>query len=458
MISGASSAELVIAEPNSHEAELLVLLSAQRGIRAVAAEDGKSALDLIDHSTKAFLLEIELPGWDGFRCLEFLTAHHPSIPTIVLSHTDQAAAAVKALQLGASHYLTKPFDPEELFFEVYRAFKQRSLGAQGMQPTPPQVTGESDGPTMVATSPAMSDLMEKAEKIAPLDAGVLLTGESGVGKGILARKIHALSPRADRPFVVVSCPALPRDLLESELFGHEKGAFTGAIKRRIGKIESAAGGTLFLDEIGELPIDLQPKLLSVLQDRQFHRVGGEKIIHSNIRLIAATNIDFSGRIRDGSFRKDLYYRISAIPLDIPPLRDRPEEIAPLIRQILADIADRRSTPLLELSPDAMVLAERYHWPGNIREMENILERSSAFCGGHTITAVDLPAEFHSLPNGEHHQSIADLGNRPLTEIERAAIMQSLKLCNGNKAETARRLGISEKSIYNKIRSYQAMPS
>jgi DNA-binding NtrC family response regulator len=311
-----------------------------------------------------------------------------------------------------------------------------------------------NGSKMIAQSPGMIDLMEKAKKIAPLDAGILLTGESGVGKGILARRIHAMSPRADHPFVTVSCPALPRDLLESELFGHEKGAFTGAVKRRIGKIESARGGTLFLDEIGDLPIDLQPKLLSVLQDRQFHRVGGEKAIESNIRLIAATNIDFSEGMSDGSFRKDLYYRISAIPLEIPPLRERSEEIAPLIRHILADITSRRNTPMITLSEEAISVAEGYHWPGNIREMENVLERCSAFCRGHTINVSDLPAELHTSPCDDQAYSAAVHSAQSLKEIERTAIMQSLICCNGNRAETARRLGISEKSIYNKIRTYQ----
>jgi len=454
MDSGAASAELVIAEPNPDEGKLLVRLAAQRGVRAIAVIDGESALKLINRSTKTILLEIGLPGWDGFRCLDFIASNYPNLPAIVLSANNQATVAVQALRLGATHYLTKPYDPDELFAEIFKAFKLRQSREPYPAPTRNQSADDLSGSHMIAQSPAMIDLMEKAKKIAPLDAGILLTGESGVGKGILARRIHAMSPRADQPFVTVSCPALPRDLLESELFGHEKGAFTGAVKRRIGKIESARGGTLFLDEIGDLPIDLQPKLLSVLQDRQFHRVGGEKVIQSNIRLIAATNIDFSEGMSDGSFRKDLYYRISAIPLEIPPLRERPEEIVPLIRQILADITSRRNTPMVTLSQEAISVAEGYHWPGNIREMENVLERSSAFCKGQMIDASDLPAELHTNPCADQHDYAAGPNAHSLKEIERTAIMQSLIWCNGNRAETARRLGISEKSIYNKIRAYQ----
>jgi DNA-binding NtrC family response regulator len=265
MSRGAFSPELVVAEDNSTARDLLLLLTNQRGIRAVAAADGEAAMDLVGPSTKAVLLDLHMPKWDGFRCLEYLKENHPGVPAIVLSATDQAAEAVRALMLGALNYLTKPFDPEELFAVLYKAFDLHRMRQENE--TLRDAVGECvETAGMVVESAAMATLMEKARKIASLDASVLLTGESGVGKGLLARTIHSLSPRANRPFVTVSCPALPRELLESELFGHEKGAFTGAVKRRIGKIESAAGGTLFLDEIGELPMDLQPKLLNVLQE------------------------------------------------------------------------------------------------------------------------------------------------------------------------------------------------
>jgi len=452
MTRGALAPELVVAEDNSTARDLLILLATRRGIRAVAAADGQTAMELIGPETKAVLLDLHMPKWDGFRCLEYLAAKHPRVPAVVLSAADQAAEAVRALKLGAMDYLTKPFDPEELFAVLFKAFELHRMKEENE--TLRDAVGESvETSAMVAESPAMAALMEKARRIAPLDASVLLTGESGVGKGLLARMIHSLSPRASRPFVTVSCPALPRELLESELFGHEKGAFTGAVKRRIGKIESAAGGTLFLDEIGELPMDLQPKLLNVLQDRQFQRVGGEVTIKADVRLIAATNIDFAAKIAEGTFREDLYYRLSVIPLEVPALRERPEEIAPLALRILKDIATRRGTPLATLTAEAMLVFQRYRWPGNVREMENVLERCSAFCDGVSITESDLPREFQASSGTSGAASLGGLAGLSLEEIERAAIEQTLRFCGGRKAETAKLLGISEKSVYNKLKAF-----
>jgi DNA-binding NtrC family response regulator len=452
MTRGAQSPELVVAEDNPTARDLLLLLAKQRGIRAEAAADGQAAMALIGPATKAVLLDLRMPKWDGFRCLEHLAANHPGVPAIVLSSADQAAEAVRALKLGAMDYLTKPFDPEELFAVLFKAFDLHRMREENE--TLRDAVGESvQTETMVAESPAMAVLMAKARKIAALDSSVLLTGESGSGKGLLARTIHSLSLRAGKPFVTVSCPALPRELLESELFGHEKGAFTGAVKRRIGKIESAAGGTLFLDEIGDLPLDLQPKLLNVLQDRQFQRVGGETTLKADVRLIAAANIDFAEKIAEGSFREDLYYRLSVIPLEVPALRERPEEIEPLVGKIMADIARRRGNAPVKLSADARALCQRYRWPGNVREMENVLERCSAFCDGGVITAEDLPREFHPAPEDGNTSPAQGLAGLSLEEIERAAIEQTLRLCGGNKAETSRRLGISEKSVYNKLKLY-----
>jgi len=447
-----SSPELIVAEDNRTARDLIILLATRRGIRAAAAADGESAMNLVGPSTKAVLLDLHMPKWDGFRCLEFLARNHPTVPAVVLSAADQAAEAVRALKLGAFDYLTKPFDPEELFAVIFKAFEQHRMKEENESLR--DAVGESvESVEMVAESPKMAAQLLKARKIAALDSSVLLTGESGVGKGLLARMIHSMSLRAAMPFVTVSCPALPRELLESELFGHEKGAFTGAVKRRIGKIESAAGGTLFLDEIGELPMDLQPKLLNVLQDREFQRVGGETTLKADVRLIAATNIDFAAKIAEGSFREDLYYRLSVIPLEVPSLRDRPEEIAPLTRKILLDIARRRKSPVVTLSPEAKAVFQNYRWPGNIREMENVLERCSAFCDGTTITADDLPREFHPAAAPAAKSAANGLAGRTLEDIERSAIEQTLVLCEGNKAETARRLGISEKSVYNKLKYY-----
>ncbi|MFD2256062.1 sigma-54-dependent transcriptional regulator [Luteolibacter algae] len=452
MMRGHQSPELVVAEDSNTARNLLLLLAKQRGVRAAGAADGESAMKLIGHETKAVLLDLRMPGWDGFKSLEYMALNHPKIPTIILSAADQAAEAVRALKLGAVDYLTKPFDPEELFAVVFKAFDLYRMREENENLR--DAVGESaNTEDMVAVSPGMVALMSKARKIAPLDSSVLLTGNSGVGKGMLARMIHSLSGRSSRPFVTVSCPALPRELLESELFGHEKGAFTGAVKRRIGKIESAAGGTLFLDEIGDLPIDLQPKILNVLQDRQFQRVGGEKTIQADVRLIAATNIDFAAKIKEGSFREDLFYRLSVIPLEVPSLCDRRDEIGPLAEKILGNISQRRNCPQIRLSPEVFELFQKYDWPGNVRELENVLERCSAFCEEGEITLADLPPEFNQATSKGSSSSAGYLAGMPLEEVIRAAIEQTLELCQGNRAETARRLGISEKSVYNKLKAY-----
>ena len=443
--------------PSARKLVLLCLAAAiasGTGLYAKAWIGAERTRSMAGPETKAVLLDLHMPKWDGFRCLDYLSKNHPMIPAVVLSAADQAAEAVRALKLGATDYLTKPFDPEELFAVLFKAFDLYRTREENESLR--DAVGESvQTETMVAESPEMAALMAKVRKISALYASVLLTGESGVGKGLLARTIHSLSPRASRPFVTVSCPALPRELLESELFGHEKGAFTGAVKRRIGKIESAAGGTLFLDEIGELPMDLQPKLLNVLQDRQFQRVGGEANLKADVRIIAATNIDFAEKIAEGSFREDLYYRLSVIPLEVPSLRERPEEIAPLVGKILADIARRRGNKPVKLATDALALCQRYRWPGNVREMENVLERCSAFCDDGTITAADLPREFQPSSAGTKHSTAvpSGLGGLTMEEIERAALVQTLDFCGGNKAESARRLGISEKSVYNKVKFY-----
>jgi DNA-binding NtrC family response regulator len=271
---------------------------------------------------------------------------------------------------------------------------------------------------------------------------------------MLARLIHAQSARADQPFVTVSCPALPRELLESELFGHEKGAFTGAVRRRRGKIEAAKGGTLFLDEIGDLPLDLQPKLLNVLQDRQFQRLGGEETLEADVRVIAETNLELDVRMREGEFREDLYYRLSVIPIEVPPLRERLEELRGLSASMLDRIAKETGRRKTKLSKEAMAAMQAYDWPGNVRQLENVLERSSAFCEGQVIELKDLPATVRgSKPSG---RVPAGIGGIPLSDLERESLIQTLKLCNGNKAETARRLGITEKSVYNKLKRHGLM--
>jgi DNA-binding NtrC family response regulator len=284
------------------------------------------------------------------------------------------------------------------------------------------------------------------EKAAALDTTILLTGESGTGKTYFAREIHRLSPRSSEDFIPVSCPALPRELLESELFGHERGAFTGATASRVGRFEQASKGTLFLDEIGDLPTELQPKLLNVLQDREFFRVGGSKILRTNARVIAATNVDLHSKVAEGTFREDLYYRLNIIELPIPPLRERKEDLPGLSAAILSRIAERRDTETWALSPDASAALKAFDWPGNIRQLENVLERATAFTDRNYLESSDLSPLLES--RREDPPSSLPGKVRTLHELERETFLEAYRRTGGNKARTARELGVSERTVYN----------
>nr|MCU0748076.1 sigma-54 dependent transcriptional regulator [Akkermansiaceae bacterium] len=300
-------------------------------------------------------------------------------------------------------------------------------------------------------SPKMRELYRHMERAAQLDITVLLTGESGTGKTYIAREIHRLSPRAAEAFIPVSCPALPRELLESELFGHERGAFTGATAARAGRFEQASKGTIFLDEIGDLPGELQPKLLTVLQDQEFFRVGGNRILRTEARIIAATNIDLQARVADGRFREDLFYRLNILELHLPPLRDRIEDLPDLMRLILERISQKRGADPWMVTPAAMDILKSHPWPGNIRQLENVLERATAFAEGAVLDERDivpLIEERHPAAPGMPHRV------RSLQEIERQAFMEAYQRSGRNKARTARDLGIAERTVYNLLARYE----
>ena len=427
------AADLLIVEDDETTRRLLMLKARDFGFRAKAVEKGEEALQCLNDEVKVVLLDLGLPGMSGFELLERLEKEHPGMPSVVLTAADRAEDAVRALKLGAYDYQTKPFDLEDLFLSLRHASKLREV-QQENEELRASLSDAAPIGEMVAEAPVMVELLKKARKVAPIQSTVLLTGESGVGKGALARFIHASGGAPGSPFVTVSCPALPRELLESELFGHEKGAFTGAIKRRMGKIEAARGGTLFLDEIGDMPMDLQPKLLNVLQDREFQRVGGEERIKADFRLVAATNIDFEEKIRAGEFREDLFYRLNVIPLELPPLRERPEDVPALMEKILAGISKRRKCGVIRVESAAQKRLTAYRWPGNVREVENVLERASAFCDDRTIRVADLPPFIQG--GDEPGASVAlpvGLSGLTLKQLEVEAIRQTLAACEGNKA-------------------------
>ena len=424
------------------------------GFEVVSVGDGEQAIAQMDEDVAVALLDLHMPEVSGFECLTYCQKHFPDTQVIVITSSDDVADAVEAMKLGATEYITKPFHPEELIVQVQQAAQSSddSRSHRGLK----AVVGRSlPAEQFPSRSPSMKKMATMVRKVAKLDSTILITGESGTGKSTIARMIHQQGPRAGAPFVAVNCASLPRDLIEAELFGHAKGAFTGAVGDRPGRVEIADGGTLFLDEIGDLPLELQPKLLTFLQDRIIQRIGSNKEIPVDVRLIAATHQDLSKMCQQKQFRQDLYYRINVLGLEIPPVRERVLDIPDLAVSILARISQRRGGQAPRLSEAAAEKLQSYSWPGNIREMENVLESVTAFCEADTISATDLVFTENTVAQSEDSPmaSKPSLAGMSLADIERLAIEETLASCGGNKAKTARTLGISEKSIYNKMKRH-----
>jgi DNA-binding NtrC family response regulator len=391
------------------------------------------------------LTDLKLPDGSGLQVLAWFAEHAPQTPVVMITAFGTVASAVEAMKLGAVDYLGKPLrSPDELRLLAKRTLENRRIARER------EVLREQDPrrfacDSMIAESPRMKELLEMAKKVAPTSATVLLTGESGTGKEVLARCIHSNSPRAERVFVAVNCAALSPSLIESELFGHEKGAFTGAVGQHAGRFERADGGTLFLDEIGELDGNLQSKLLRVLQERTFERVGGQRQIMTDVRVIAATNRDLKKSVAEGRFREDLYYRLNTFPLELPPLRERPADIPALARFFLARAAREFGKPALELSEPALDKLAAYAWPGNVRELENLMERVAILCDAR-VEAGDIPL---AAPGGPERPG----AQANWKEIERRAIEDSLRRHHGNRTRAAKELGISLRKLQYRLKEY-----
>lgn len=441
--SPAHSTNLLIIDDDEVIQRLLLMASHDFGWRPLGATSGEEALEKLHPGIEAVVLDHGLPGMNGMEVLARIRETHPNLPVILLTGLNDAETAVQALRAGATDYLTKPFELKRLF-DVLRHTKGTSVDAPA---APVGILSPLRKKAMHSASPHVQRLLDQLAKAAKLDSTILLTGESGTGKTYFAREIHRLSPRAGEEFITVSCPALPRELLESELFGHERGSFTGATSSRVGRFEQASKGTLFLDEIGDLPPELQPKLLNVLQDREFFRVGGSKMLRTEARVIAATNTNLRARVDSGAFREDLYYRLNIIELRIPPLRERKEDLVALTDSILSSIAGRRGAEGWRLSEGAREALQAFNWPGNVRQLENVLERATAFAEGSVLDNADFGDLLVQLA-----PSSAAQGERPQTlhEAERDVFIQTYLRTGKNKAKTARELGISERSVYNII--------
>lgn len=418
------------------------------GVTVEYASNGAEAIRSLSDRLDTLVVDLDMPGATGLEVLAVASRKFPRLPVIMLSGAGQVEDAVAALKRGAFDYIRKPFDEEELIARVREALRVNKLETENRQLRAYQ-SEATEGVRLVMTSPSSIALKERAACCAGVDSTVLITGPSGTGKSVLARWIHQQGPRSAGPFVAVNCGALPRELIESELFGHEKGAFTGATASKLGRFEAAAGGTLFLDEIGELPLDLQPKLLHAIQDRVITRLGSVQAVPVDVRLIAATNRDLEQAITERLFREDLYYRLNVLSLEIASLRARREDILPIAAHTLERIAQRLGVLAAGLTEKASEAMLQHDWPGNVRELENILERAMVFSGDRTI---DLP-DLGPLVSRKSQISDDAFVGTPLAEIERRAILATLATHGGNRNEAAISLGISERTIYNRLKEY-----
>jgi DNA-binding NtrC family response regulator len=434
-------------EPAQRQFQSAVL---SKDYEVVTAADVQEARRMIERRNFDLIITDErMPRISGTELIKWVKEQLPEMPIIVLTAYGSVETAVEAVKMGADDYLIKPLkSPDELRRAVEKALKERVLRDRGLIL---KAESEAEFPQgIIAESQAMKQVIDFAKKVAPQSTTVLLTGESGTGKEIVARFIHRQSARADGPFVAINCAALTETLLESELFGHEKGAFTGATQVKRGLFELAHAGTLFLDEIGEMSINLQAKLLRVLEERQFERVGGIRAIKVDVRLIAATNKELERAIEEKSFREDLYYRLNVFAIHIPPLRERREDIPPLAGHFLRKISSRMGCPPKSICERAQRILMYYEWPGNVRELQNAIERALIVSQSDSICSGDLPVHFLRAEQDKHH---AITNPVRLAEIEKAAILDALANNGGNRQATAEQLGISLRTLQYRLKEY-----
>lgn len=420
----------------------------ESGYLCEEAENGERALDMLgkrDEPPRAVLLDARMPVMDGFETLRRARREFPDIPVVMMTAYSDISDAVDAIRLGAFDYQTKPLDLTKLKLSLENAIRG---------PEPGEKNREDKNYGIIGESPAIRELIGMIAKIGPTNATTLIQGESGSGKELVARAIHKAGGRRDGPFVAVNCGALSPSLAASELFGHEKGAFTGADRKRQGLFLEADRGSIFLDEIGETPPDLQVKLLRVLQEREVLPVGGRKPSPINCRIIAATNRDLAEEVKKGSFREDLYYRLNVISLNIPPLRERKSDIPLLAREFANKFAVANGARFEDISPDALDALGRYDWPGNARELANVMERSVILMPGEYIGLMELPEHIRKLEKSSASGDWANLDNNPtLEEIEKNVILSVLKKVDNNKSEAARLLGIARKTLHARLNRY-----
>lgn len=453
----ATAPNILIVDDDASNRDALALLLTQSGYRAVAAESGEKGLLLLEETPfEIVITDLFLPGINGIDILRQIKERTPAANVILITGNASAETAVEAMKEGAFDYLTKPLNIPKLKVLITKALEKGRLVAEN-QYLRQQLRGKYRFDNIIGNSPAMQQTFRRMEKVVNTDSTILILGESGTGKELVARAIHYNSARKDKPFIAINCGAIPGELLESELFGHMKGAFTGAVTDKAGKFEVAEGGTIFLDEIGTMPMQLQMKLLRVLQEREVERVGSSRKIRLNVRIISATNGNLAEMIGSGQFREDLYYRLNVIPIQLPPLRERPEDIALLTRYFLKKSCEEQQIPLKPLTAEALRTLENYDWPGNVREMENVIERAVTLTDNEQIGLDDLPHNLIGLQNRQATAAAPQFApegvNLPglVAELEGHLIRAALLEACGVKARAAELLGLNRTTLVEKIR-------
>jgi DNA-binding NtrC family response regulator len=417
-------------------------------LKSESAEDGLKQLEAVTSDgdgVSLVMTDLRLPGADGLDFLRNVRAQTPGVPVIVMTAFGTVETAVEAMKAGASDYLLKPFSLEDMMITIDKVLELHALRSENIA-LKAELTRQYDFGQLIGRSERMKEVFEAAQRVAPTHATVLLGGESGTGKGMLARAIHVNSPRHDGPFTKINCSAIPENLMEAELFGYEKGAFTGAMKSHPGKFEQADGGTVFLDEIGDVPMPIQVKLLRVLQEKEFERLGGTKTIRVSVRIVAATNQDLRAALEQGSFREDLYYRLNVVPINIPPLRQRREDIPYLIDHFLKRFAADTGDRIRGISNEAVEKLVGYRWPGNVRELENIIQRAMVMAKSETISVHDVHLD-HAAGSHVPSEGMAFLPEgMTLDEYEQELIREALRRTGDNKSQAARLLGLTRNAL------------
>ena len=449
------SGSILIVDDDKAHLSMLETIFTGWGFKTTGVEDGANAIEEVqERSFDCVLMDVRMANIGGIEALQKIQEYNPAIPVIIMTAYSSVDIAVEAMKHGAYDYLTKPLNFDELKLVVERSLEHMSLAKENRS-LRKRLSSESRLTNIIGSSDTMLELTQMVETVAPTEATVLITGESGTGKELFAKAIHDLSDRKDMELVTVNCAALTDNLLESELFGHEKGSFTGADKRREGRFMQANKGTIFLDEVGEIPMPMQAKLLRAIQEREIQRVGSDLAINVDVRIIAATNRDLFEHVKEGQFREDLYYRLNVVNLSVPSLKDREGDVALLAKFFLDRFAKRNRKAMKGFAPGAMDMLVKYPWPGNVRELENTIERAVILSVGDYVSDRELPSSVKDhFGDTTGDPNMAAMAGLSLDDIEKMAIIETLTKTKGNKSEAAKLLGITRTTLNNKVKKYE----